>query len=522
MLLITGRTASDSQRVSTQNPTVGANAAAMGDVGGQITRDAVDNLMQPYIDDTFYRLTGLNLRLTVGSDGFQGRVRKRISRRLNLQADYLQGFYGNSRWSARGDVWLADYVTLGGRLEQIRTSAAAGRARDAAGQRRAGVPSRLRDYARNKKVNRDDATGYRGRHPSPVRLSPSHPAGAFALEPGCRASGSSRIGGVARRRDGGRRPRTFELRPPESPAPEAPSSSDESPTPAPAARVPIAGYELAGQRIDPDDQLMALLQSVAPIGEPFIESGPSDRIGKPLGTIPRLAEALDAIGYRATVTKRAAPAAASRWSSSSSPTTASATCSSRGNWPIRQDEIQRRITIRPGRPLPPGGRRTRRRAGAGARAASSTSCAARATSRRPSGWTAKPGDQEPAAPSTSTSTIDKGPSYPLGPITFTGNRALRTEEIDPIFRHAAWYLRVAAPGPVHAEAAAPRHRGAGEALSRARLLRRPRDHRFLRCRRASTASRRTSASRSTSTSARGSPSRSRATAASRRRRCATS
>jgi len=126
MLLITGRTTTDAQRVSTQNSTMGANAAAMGDVGGQITRDAVDNLMQPYIDDTFYRLTGLNLRLTVGSDGFQGRVRKRISRRLNLQADYLQGFYGNSRWTAQGDVWLADYVTLGGRLEQIRTSAQLG------------------------------------------------------------------------------------------------------------------------------------------------------------------------------------------------------------------------------------------------------------------------------------------------------------------------------------------------------------------------------------------------------------
>jgi len=126
MLLITGRTASESQRVSTANPTVGANAATAADVGGQITRDAVDNLMQPYIDDTFYRLTGLNLRLTVGSDGFQGRVRKRISRRLNLQADYLQGFYGNSRWTAQGDVWLADYITLGGRLEQIRTSAQLG------------------------------------------------------------------------------------------------------------------------------------------------------------------------------------------------------------------------------------------------------------------------------------------------------------------------------------------------------------------------------------------------------------
>jgi hypothetical protein len=122
MLLITGRTASDSQRVQTQNPTMGANAATAADVGGQFTRDAVDNLMQPYIDDTFYRLTGLNLRLTVGSDGFQGRVRKRISRKLNLQAEYLQGFYGNSRWSVQGDVVPVDYWTLGLRVEQIRTS----------------------------------------------------------------------------------------------------------------------------------------------------------------------------------------------------------------------------------------------------------------------------------------------------------------------------------------------------------------------------------------------------------------
>ena len=48
-------------------------------------------------------------------------MRKRISRRLNLQADYLQGFQSNSRWTAQGDVWLLDYLTLGGRLEQIRT-----------------------------------------------------------------------------------------------------------------------------------------------------------------------------------------------------------------------------------------------------------------------------------------------------------------------------------------------------------------------------------------------------------------
>ena len=126
MLLLTGRSTSDAQRVSTQNSTMGANASTAADVGGQFTRDAVDNLMQPYIDDTFYRLTGLNLRLTVGSDGFQGRVRKRMSRRLNFQADYLQGFYGNSRWSVQTDVVPADYWTIGLRVEQIRTSAQLG------------------------------------------------------------------------------------------------------------------------------------------------------------------------------------------------------------------------------------------------------------------------------------------------------------------------------------------------------------------------------------------------------------
>ena len=87
-------------------------------------------------------------------------------------------------------------------------------------------------------------------------------------------------------------------------APDVPAPG-EAPT-APAARVPIAGYELGGQRVDPDEQLMALLASIAPVGEPFIETGPSDRIGRPLGTIPRLAEVLDGIGYRSNVSKKAA------------------------------------------------------------------------------------------------------------------------------------------------------------------------------------------------------------------------
>ena len=83
--------------------------------------------------------------------------------------------------------------------------------------------------------------------------------------------------------------------PPARPAPEPPPP----PTRRRAARVPIVGYELGGSRIDPDDELRALMLSVSALGDPFVESGPSDRIGRPFGTIPRLSQALDAFGYRA-------------------------------------------------------------------------------------------------------------------------------------------------------------------------------------------------------------------------------
>jgi hypothetical protein len=126
MLLLTGRTSTESQRLQTQNPTVGANISTGADVAGQLTRDTLANLMEPYIDDTFYRLTGLNLRLTVGPDGFQGRIRKRISRKLNLQTDYLQGFQGKSRWTGQFEITPIDYwgVALG--IERVTLSSQQG------------------------------------------------------------------------------------------------------------------------------------------------------------------------------------------------------------------------------------------------------------------------------------------------------------------------------------------------------------------------------------------------------------
>jgi len=112
LLLFTGRTTTANERQSTQNPTVGANISTGIDIAGQAARDAVDNLMQPIIGDAFERFVGMQLRLTVGPDGFEGRVRKRISRRLNFQAEALFGFQGSSRQSLQFDMTTIDYLSF--------------------------------------------------------------------------------------------------------------------------------------------------------------------------------------------------------------------------------------------------------------------------------------------------------------------------------------------------------------------------------------------------------------------------
>ncbi len=125
-LLLTGRTTTDSQRIGTQNPTVGANINTGADVAGQLTRDTLANLMEPYIDSTFFKLTGLNLRLTVGPDGFQGRIRKRISRKLNLQGDYLQGFQNSSKATLQFDLQGYDYFGFATGVERVTLSSQQG------------------------------------------------------------------------------------------------------------------------------------------------------------------------------------------------------------------------------------------------------------------------------------------------------------------------------------------------------------------------------------------------------------
>jgi outer membrane protein insertion porin family len=204
--------------------------------------------------------------------------------------------------------------------------------------------------------------------------------------------------------------------------------------PTTAAPIPVVGYALGGTLVDPEDELRALMAAVAPIGEPFVPAGPSDLIGQPLGTVPRLARAFDAVGYHAVVTTRPAGRGLTLVATLL-PYQRLRYIFVTGNWRIQQDEIQRRITIRAGQPLPPDGperaavlEREREHVIDFLRSRGYFEANVRLEAR--------PGSARGALDFYVTVTL--GPAYPLGPITFTGNHALRADEMEPMFRHGDW------------------------------------------------------------------------------------
>lgn len=122
LLLVSGRTNRDTARFgSTTNPTLGSNLQTGTDMVGQITRDTVGNLVEPYIDDTLQLLTGrhINLRPTVGVDGFELKLIARASRNTDLKLSYLRGFQQQQRYRGEGSLWLFDYVSARGYYEQL-------------------------------------------------------------------------------------------------------------------------------------------------------------------------------------------------------------------------------------------------------------------------------------------------------------------------------------------------------------------------------------------------------------------
>ena len=138
----------------------------------------------------------------------------------------------------------------------------------------------------------------------------------------------------------------------------------------------------------------------------------SDR-QRPLGTLPRLAEALDAIGYRADAQHaRGAPAGvdvvvdAARLRSPALRLRERQLADPAGRDPAPHHHP-------PGRPAAAGRPRARRPRSSASAGGSSTSCAARATSRPTCASTRGPA-RRPGAVDLYVR-IDAGPSYPLGP-----------------------------------------------------------------------------------------------------------
>jgi outer membrane protein insertion porin family len=223
--------------------------------------------------------------------------------------------------------------------------------------------------------------------------------------------------------------------------PDKPATSVEEDVPPPAPDAvddprltgPVAIYEIKGARPAELTKLEALLDTVAPRGQPFVPSGDADKIGAPIGTLPRLRRALDDVGYHAVLEARAAGGGVTV-TLDLRPYDRVRYIFVRNNWRIRQDEIQRRITLRAGVPLPLPGpdrdaaiERERSRVIEFLRGEGFFESNVRIDLQT---------HPELDGATDVTITIERGPAYPLGPITVTGNSAIPTEDIDRIFRHS--------------------------------------------------------------------------------------
>jgi hypothetical protein len=220
--------------------------------------------------------------------------------------------------------------------------------------------------------------------------------------------------------------------------------------PAEAMAAPILRGVTVEGSIDPPGHIEALIAGFAGNGTPFVDSGDADRIGMPIGTIPRVKHILQVIGYAAEITPlhmadgvqlqvklRAFDRVRRIFVS--------------GNQPniilggVRQEEIIGKLSIRPGMKLPPAGKE--RDAFIATEAEH-----VRDFLRSQGYWEVAVNielhdDGKLPAGVTLLVRVHLGPAYPLGPLTVTGATALPTEDIADGFRHARWYTAWQLPQP---------------------------------------------------------------------------
>jgi outer membrane protein insertion porin family len=210
----------------------------------------------------------------------------------------------------------------------------------------------------------------------------------------------------------------------------------------------IRGFIVEGS-VDPPGRIEALLAGVAGAGSPFVASGDADRIGMPIGTIPRMQHILQVIGYSAEIGPLVqAEGVLLRVQLRAFDRVRRIFVT--GNQPflrqgVRQEDIIGKLSIRPGMKLPPAG---------GERDAfiASESDHVRDFLRSQGYWEAVVGIDlhDEGKPPTGISLlvrVNLGPAYPLGPLTVTGVTALPTEDIADGFRHGDWHFAWILPQP---------------------------------------------------------------------------
>ena len=193
----------------------------------------------------------------------------------------------------------------------------------------------------------------------------------------------------------------------------------------------------------------ALLDTVARPGAPFVPSGDADRVGMPIGTIPRIKYILGVVGYASEIVE--APAAGGiRLHIRLLSLDRIRHIFVSGNQPgilggVRQEDVIGKLSLRPGQKLPPTGmQRDAFIAGEADHI--------RDFLRSIGYWEAEVrlelhDDGKVPAQINLLVRVNLGPAYPLGPLTVTGATALPTETIANEFRHGIWYTAWRLPQP---------------------------------------------------------------------------
>jgi len=210
----------------------------------------------------------------------------------------------------------------------------------------------------------------------------------------------------------------------------------------------IVGATVEGA-IDPTGTIEALVDGFAGKGTPFVPSGDADRVGMPIGTIPRLKHILQVIGYAAEIEPmKTARGVQLKIKLHAFDRVRRIFVS--GNQPnilggIRQEEIIGKLSIRPGMKLPsPGPDRDAFIA--------TEADHVRDYLRSQGYWEATVRIEQhddgnlPAGVSLLVR-VNIGPAYPLGPLKITGATALLTDDIADSFRHGKWYSMWILPQP---------------------------------------------------------------------------